>query len=172
MCCCQVKHGGCHLWRSSLWCQSSDRSDADIRRPNLDDSDLPSTSTKGDSESNGILALDANPVVQVEQAWKAPLSAGMRICQVLAQHCHMKKNCHALQQLLDDTSSCKISLQVVDAVKTSRWQRRFTIVGLCFTAFMLCNMDRVNMSIAILPMSKQFGWDSAKIGLVQSSFFW
>ncbi len=45
-------------------------------------------------------------------------------------------------------------------------------MGLCFTAFMLCNMDRVNMSIAILPMSKQFGWDSAKIGLVQSSFFW
>lgn len=64
------------------------------------------------------------------------------------------------------------ALQVVDAVKTSKWQRRFTIVGLCFTAFMLCNMDRVNMSIAILPMSKQFGWDSAKIGLVQSSFFW
>jgi ACS family sodium-dependent inorganic phosphate cotransporter len=37
---------------------------------------------------------------------------------------------------------------------------------------MLCNMDRVNMSIAILPMSQQFGWDSATIGLVQSSFFW
>ena len=52
------------------------------------------------------------------------------------------------------------------------WQRRFTIVSLCFVAFMLCNMDRVNMSIAILPMSKQFGWDSATIGLVQSSFFW
>lgn len=63
-------------------------------------------------------------------------------------------------------------LQVVEGVKASKWQRRFTIVGLCFTAFMLCNMDRVNMSIAILPMSKQFGWDSAKIGLVQSSFFW
>ena len=65
-----------------------------------------------------------------------------------------------------------LALQVVEVVKKSAWQRRFTIVGLCFTAFMLCNMDRVNMSIAILPMSKQFGWDSAKIGLVQSSFFW
>lgn len=45
-------------------------------------------------------------------------------------------------------------------------------MGLCFVAFMLCNMDRVNMSIAILPMSKQFSWDNATIGLVQSSFFW
>ncbi|KAK9906613.1 hypothetical protein WJX75_004949 [Coccomyxa subellipsoidea] len=62
--------------------------------------------------------------------------------------------------------------QVVSAVKVSGWRRRFTIVGLCFVAFMLCNMDRVNMSIAILPMSKQYGWDSATIGLVQSSFFW
>jgi hypothetical protein len=45
-------------------------------------------------------------------------------------------------------------------------------VGLCFVAFMLCNMDRVNMSIAILPMAKQYAWDSQTIGLVQSSFFW
>ena len=40
-------------------------------------------------------------------------------------------------------------------------------MGLCFTAFMLCNMDRVNMSIAILPMSKQFGWDSAILSHAQ-----
>ena len=53
-----------------------------------------------------------------------------------------------------------------------KWKRRWTIVALCFVAFMLCNMDRVNMSIAILPMSQQFGWDSQTIGLVQSSFFW
>lgn len=33
-------------------------------------------------------------------------------------------------------------------------------------------MDRVNMSIAILPMAKQYAWDSQTIGLVQSSFFW
>jgi hypothetical protein len=45
-------------------------------------------------------------------------------------------------------------------------------VGLCFVAFMLCNMDRVNMSVAILPMSQQYGWTSTTVGLVQSSFFW
>ncbi|CAN1308906.1 Ascorbate transporter, chloroplastic [Linum perenne] len=50
--------------------------------------------------------------------------------------------------------------------------KRWVIVMLCFTAFLLCNMDRVNMSIAILPMSQEFGWSSATVGLIQSSFFW
>eukprot|EP00879_Flechtneria_rotunda_P026780 GHRR01028604.1.p1 GENE.GHRR01028604.1~~GHRR01028604.1.p1 ORF type:complete len:406 (+),score=128.53 GHRR01028604.1:292-1509(+) len=54
----------------------------------------------------------------------------------------------------------------------SGWRRRWTIVLLCFMAFMLCNMDRVNMSIAVLPMSQQYGWNTQTIGLVQSSFFW
>ncbi|GBG65119.1 hypothetical protein CBR_g49482 [Chara braunii] len=52
------------------------------------------------------------------------------------------------------------------------WPKRWTIVGLCFSAFLLCNMDRVNMSIAILPMAEEYGWDSTIMGLVQSSFFW
>ncbi|KAG2330988.1 hypothetical protein Bca52824_002168 [Brassica carinata] len=55
------------------------------------------------------------------------------------------------------------------------WQqfpRRWVIVLLCFASFLLCNMDRVNMSIAILPMSQQYNWNSATVGVIQSSFFW
>eukprot|EP00898_Chlorokybus_atmophyticus_P003298 jgi/Chlat1/396/Chrsp10S01506 len=52
------------------------------------------------------------------------------------------------------------------------WRTRWTMVGLCFFAFLLCNMDRVNMAISILPMSTEFGWDSTTMGVVQSSFFW
>ncbi|XP_047176524.1 ascorbate transporter, chloroplastic [Vigna umbellata] len=55
------------------------------------------------------------------------------------------------------------------------WQqfpKRWVIVLLCFSAFLLCNMDRVNMSIAILPMSQEYNWNSATVGLIQSSFFW
>jgi sugar phosphate permease len=52
------------------------------------------------------------------------------------------------------------------------WPQRFTIIALCFLAFMLCNMDRVNMSIAVLPMQQQYGWNSQTLGIVQSSFFW
>uniref|UniRef100_A0ACD5Y1U1 Uncharacterized protein n=1 Tax=Avena sativa TaxID=4498 RepID=A0ACD5Y1U1_AVESA len=58
---------------------------------------------------------------------------------------------------------------------SSWWQqlpKRWTIVVLCFFSFLLCNMDRVNMSIAILPMSAEFGWSPATVGLIQSSFFW
>lgn len=55
---------------------------------------------------------------------------------------------------------------------TKAWPQRFTIIGLCFLAFMLCNMDRVNMSIAVLPMQQQYGWSSQTLGIVQSSFFW
>ena len=53
-----------------------------------------------------------------------------------------------------------------------RWGRRWVVVGLCFVAFMLCNMDRVNMSIA-MPAHEQAIWLGQRtIGLVQSSFFW
>lgn len=66
---------------------------------------------------------------------------------------------------------------LVDGLQETKpwWEqfpKRWVIVLLCFTAFLLCNMDRVNMSIAILPMSKEFGWNSATVGLIQSSFFW
>ncbi|KAA3456781.1 sodium-dependent phosphate transport protein 1, chloroplastic-like [Gossypium australe] len=94
-----------------------------------------------------------------------------------------------------------------------QFPRRWVIVILCFSAFLLCNMDRVslfylcfdswrkgntlkmtfsfivtiiiiiiirsdliqlkvNMSIAILPMSAEFNWNPATVGLIQSSFFW
>ncbi|XP_073291575.1 sodium-dependent phosphate transport protein 1, chloroplastic-like [Primulina huaijiensis] len=53
-----------------------------------------------------------------------------------------------------------------------QFPRRWVIVILCFTAFLICNMDRVNMSIAILPMATEFHWNSTTVGLIQSSFFW
>lgn len=59
-----------------------------------------------------------------------------------------------------------------DAPAAQGVPKRFVIVFLCFVAFMLCNMDRVNMSIAILPMQQEFGWTSQTVGIVQSSFFW
>ncbi|XP_068640353.1 ascorbate transporter, chloroplastic-like [Aristolochia californica] len=64
----------------------------------------------------------------------------------------------------------------LESLNSSYWWERFpkrwVIVLLCFSAFLLCNMDRVNMSIAILPMSQEFNWNPATVGLIQSSFFW
>ncbi|KAJ9698629.1 hypothetical protein PVL29_007612 [Vitis rotundifolia] len=53
-----------------------------------------------------------------------------------------------------------------------QFPKRWVIVILCFSAFLLCNMDRVNMSIAILPMSAEYNWSPTTVGLIQSSFFW
>ncbi|WOL13531.1 putative anion transporter 6, chloroplastic [Canna indica] len=49
---------------------------------------------------------------------------------------------------------------------------RYKLIGTTSLAFVVCNMDKVNLSIAIIPMSHQFGWNSSTAGLVQSSFFW
>ncbi|OEL18341.1 putative anion transporter 4, chloroplastic [Dichanthelium oligosanthes] len=68
------------------------------------------------------------------------------------------------------------AVRIGDTNEISPWwqefPKRWTIVLLCFFAFLLCNMDRVNMSIAILPMSSEFSWNPATVGLIQSSFFW
>jgi hypothetical protein len=57
-------------------------------------------------------------------------------------------------------------------INSRTFPKRWQIVLLCFSAFLLCNMDRVNMSIAILPMSAEFSWSPATVGIIQSSFFW
>ena len=53
----------------------------------------------------------------------------------------------------------------------SAWQRRHTVVLLCFLSTFICYIDRVNISVAIIPMAKQFGWSDTERGLVLSSFF-
>ncbi|XP_024024266.1 probable anion transporter 6, chloroplastic [Morus notabilis] len=49
---------------------------------------------------------------------------------------------------------------------------RYKLIGTTSLAFIICNMDKVNLSVAIIPMSHQFHWSSSVAGLVQSSFFW
>lgn len=49
-----------------------------------------------------------------------------------------------------------------------RWQ----VVGMMALSFVLCNMDKVNMSVAVIPMAKELGWSAMERGLVSSSFFW
>jgi ACS family sodium-dependent inorganic phosphate cotransporter len=52
------------------------------------------------------------------------------------------------------------------------WPRRYTIVLLFATATALCYVDRVNISIAIIPLAADKGYDAAARGLVLSAFFW
>ena len=48
----------------------------------------------------------------------------------------------------------------------------WTLVTLLTVAFVLCNLDKVNMSVAVIPLAKQFGWSATDKGLVSASFFW
>lgn len=52
-----------------------------------------------------------------------------------------------------------------------QWQSRYTMVSLCALATFICYIDRVNISVAIIPMAEEFGWDQATRGLILSSFF-
>jgi MFS family permease len=51
------------------------------------------------------------------------------------------------------------------------WPRRYLVVGLCFCATFICYIDRVNISVAIIPMAEQMGWDPQTQGGVLSAFF-
>ena len=51
------------------------------------------------------------------------------------------------------------------------WQRRYALVGLGFAATFICYIDRVNISVAIIPMSAELGWSATTQGTVLSSFF-
>ncbi|MGA2408858.1 MAG: ACS family MFS transporter [Candidatus Binataceae bacterium] len=52
------------------------------------------------------------------------------------------------------------------------WPRRYTVVLLFAMATALCYIDRVNISIAIIPLARAKGYDPAAKGLVLSTFFW
>ncbi len=49
--------------------------------------------------------------------------------------------------------------------------KRYILVGLCFLATFICYIDRVNISVAIIPMAEEYGWSGTTKGMVLSSFF-
>jgi ACS family sodium-dependent inorganic phosphate cotransporter len=54
---------------------------------------------------------------------------------------------------------------------TSFWKTRYTVIGMCFAATFVCYIDRVNISVAIIPMARDLGWDVATQGAILSSFY-
>lgn len=51
------------------------------------------------------------------------------------------------------------------------WPRRYTLIGLCFCATFICYIDRVNISVAIIPMAVDYAWSPETQGVVLSSFY-
>ena len=52
------------------------------------------------------------------------------------------------------------------------WPKRMTVLILAFIAFVICYLDRVNISIAAISMQKEFDWSNVDKGYVFSFFFW
>lgn len=48
---------------------------------------------------------------------------------------------------------------------------RFTVLAMCFAAIFVCYIDRVNISVAIIPMARDLGWSATTQGLVLSAFY-
>jgi ACS family sodium-dependent inorganic phosphate cotransporter len=51
------------------------------------------------------------------------------------------------------------------------WPRRYTVVLMSFMAVFVCYIDRVNISVAIIPMATDMGWSPEAQGRVLASFF-
>ncbi len=65
-----------------------------------------------------------------------------------------------------------ISAINIEAAPANRWPRRYTVIVLFALGTALCYIDRVNISIAIIPLAHDKGYDDTARGLVLSAFFW
>eukprot|EP00171_Calliarthron_tuberculosum_P017554 IDg17554t1 len=63
-------------------------------------------------------------------------------------------------------------LPMLHYLQPANWPERIRVVFLCFVSMILCNCDRINVSVAILPMADHYGWSQTTVGIVQSAFFW
>ena len=52
-----------------------------------------------------------------------------------------------------------------------RLQTRTTVILMCFAATFVCYIDRVNISVTIIPMAQEYGWSNSTQGLILSSFY-
>ena len=62
-------------------------------------------------------------------------------------------------------------METVGSGAGSRWPARYTVVLLAAMAVFICYMDRVIISVAIIPMAADYAWSPEQQGRVLSSFF-
>ncbi|MEM7220579.1 MAG: ACS family MFS transporter [Pseudomonadota bacterium] len=60
---------------------------------------------------------------------------------------------------------------MAEVTQPGGWQTRYRVIAMCFLATFICYIDRVNISVAIIPMAAEFNWDKQTQGVVLSSFF-
>ena len=76
-----------------------------------------------------------------------------------------------IRRVPGQTLSDQSELSNKNNTTTSWWQSRYTVICMCFAATFICYIDRVNISVAIIPMAEEFNWDVKTQGLVLSTFY-
>lgn len=75
----------------------------------------------------------------------------------------------------DDADGWEFTFPQSSSDVTTLWRgapSRYRILFVTVFAFIVCNMDKVNISVAIIPMARDFGWTSTQAGFIQSAFFY
>lgn len=75
----------------------------------------------------------------------------------------------------DDADGWEFTFPQSSSDVTTLWRgapSRYRILFVTVFAFVVCNMDKVNISVAIIPMARDFGWTSTQAGFIQSAFFY
>lgn len=99
-----------------------------------------------------------------------------------AVHSHIQSLPIALMQARNDPSAITDEEDTAVSIATpssnpfleqngnlARYSR--LVVLHCFLSFVICNADRIVMSVAIIPMAEEYGWSQSVKGVVQSVFF-
>jgi len=64
-----------------------------------------------------------------------------------------------------------VSRVTSDELSERKLSKPYAILFLCFVATFICYLDRVSVSVAVLPMQKALGWTETVKGIVLAAFF-
>ena len=74
---------------------------------------------------------------------------------------------HNVQEGWEDALEKGMTAEKSVEVASERW----VLILLMSLAFVLCNMDKVNMSVAVIPLAEELAWSASQRGIVSSAFF-
>ncbi|CAE7419441.1 ANTR6 [Symbiodinium microadriaticum] len=132
-----------------------------------------------------VLALVLRTACWAQDAWVSPLSAGFAASAgraAVSPQSGVALSAVGAEVLVreEETSFERREVQApgtspIELQEEGQKQNEFKwnlLVFALFLAYALCDLDKVNLSVAILPIQDRFGLSEADVGTASSSFFW
>lgn len=133
------------------------------------------SSPSGEGEEGGDNAVPSNSSVDsLNQSLNSASAEGSAPSNGASSGKVVRKAEIPLESGGGSAKAVKLGSTPVDTLHSSKSFKTlvWSLIALLSTAFVLCNLDKVNMSVAVIPLAEQFGWSATDKGLVSSSFFW